>query len=41
MYWGRVTTFDFWLRTSLTAVAVLVVGYLVFTRFSARFGEEV
>ena len=41
MYWGRVTTFDFWLRTSLTAVAVLVIGYFVFTRYSARFGEEV
>ena len=41
MYWGRVTTFDFWLRTGLTALAIFVIGYFVFTHFSSRFGEEV
>lgn len=41
MYWGRVTDFDFVLRTALTAIAFLVIGYLVFRRFSPRFGEEV
>jgi ABC-type polysaccharide/polyol phosphate export permease len=41
MYHGRVTDFDFWLRTSLTAAIVLVVGYLIFRHFSPRFGEEV
>jgi ABC-type polysaccharide/polyol phosphate export permease len=41
MYWGRPTDLDFVLRTALTAGLVLVVGYLVFTHFSPRFGEEV
>lgn len=41
MYWGRPTDLDFVLRTVVTAVAVLCVGYLVFRRFSPRFGEEV
>jgi ABC-type polysaccharide/polyol phosphate export permease len=41
MYWGRITELDFVLRTALTAIAFLVVGYLVFRRFSPRFGEEV
>lgn len=41
MYWGRITNFDFVLRTALTAVAFLVIGYLVFRHFSPKFGEEV
>jgi ABC-type polysaccharide/polyol phosphate export permease len=41
MYWGRITDLDFVLRTALTAIAFLVIGYLVFRRFSPRFGEEV
>jgi ABC-type polysaccharide/polyol phosphate export permease len=41
MYWGRITDFDFVLRTGLTALVILVVGYLIFRRFSPRFGEEV
>ena len=41
MYWGRVTEFDFVLRTTLTAIAFLVIGYLIFHRYSPRFGEEV
>jgi len=40
MYWGRPTDLDFVLRTVATGVAVLVVGYLIFRRFSPRFGEE-
>jgi ABC-type polysaccharide/polyol phosphate export permease len=41
MYHGRVTALDFWIRTALTAVAVLVGGYLVFRHYSPRFGEEI
>jgi ABC-type polysaccharide/polyol phosphate export permease len=41
MYWGRVTIGIFWIRTSLTAIVVLIVGYFIFTRYSPRFGEEV
>ncbi len=41
MYWGRVTDIDFVLRTALTAVIFLVVGYLVFRRYNPQFGEEV
>jgi hypothetical protein len=29
------------MRTAVTALIVLVVGYLVFLRYSSRFGEEV
>jgi ABC-type polysaccharide/polyol phosphate export permease len=41
MYWGRITDFDFVLRTALTAFVFLVIGYLVFRHFSPKFGEEV
>ncbi len=41
MYWGHVTDLDFVLRTALTAFAFLAVGYLIFRRYSLRFGEEV
>jgi lipopolysaccharide transport system permease protein len=41
LYWGAPTGLDFLLRTAATAVIVLVVGYLVFLRYSPRFGEEV
>jgi lipopolysaccharide transport system permease protein len=41
MYWGVPTTPDFVIRTAVTAGVVLVIGYLVFRRFSPRFGEEV
>ncbi|MHB0857725.1 MAG: ABC transporter permease [Anaerolineae bacterium] len=33
--------FDFFSRTLVTALVVLVAGYWVFTRYSSRFGEEV
>jgi homopolymeric O-antigen transport system permease protein len=32
--------FDFLLRTFVTCVGVLLVGYVIFTRLSRRFGEE-
>jgi ABC-type polysaccharide/polyol phosphate export permease len=40
MYWGVPTGLDFLLRTLVTCLLVLVVGYLVFCRFSPVFGEE-
>jgi len=41
LYWGAPTGLDFLLRTALTSLVVLVVGYLVFLHYSPRFGEEV
>lgn len=41
LYWGAPTGLDFLLRTAVTSLIVLVVGYLVFLRYSPRFGEEV
>jgi ABC-type polysaccharide/polyol phosphate export permease len=41
LYRGQPTGLDFFLRTLVTCLAVLVVGYLVFCRFSTVFGEEV
>jgi lipopolysaccharide transport system permease protein len=41
LYRGAPTGLDFLLRTAATAAIVLVVGYLVFLRYSPRFGEEV
>ena len=41
LYYGAPTGLDFWLRTAVTALIVLVVGYLVFLRYSPNFGEEV
>jgi len=41
LYWGAPTGMDFLLRTAVTALIMLVVGYLVFLRYSPRFGEEV
>jgi ABC-type polysaccharide/polyol phosphate export permease len=40
LYYGAFSGPDFFLRTLLTCFVVLVVGYLVFCRFSSRFGEE-
>jgi ABC-type polysaccharide/polyol phosphate export permease len=40
LYWGELTGTDFFLRTLLTCVVVLVVGYAVFCRYSRLFGEE-
>jgi ABC-type polysaccharide/polyol phosphate export permease len=41
LYFGVPTAIDFAVRTLLTCLAVLLVGYLVFSRYSHRFGEEV
>jgi len=41
LYFGTPTGLDFLLRTAVTALVMLVVGYLVFLRYSPRFGEEV
>lgn len=41
LYWGAPTGWDFLLRTVITALVVLVVGYLIFLRYSSRFGESV
>ncbi|MGD8626710.1 MAG: ABC transporter permease [Anaerolineae bacterium] len=40
LYWGSPTGIDFFLRTLATCVLVLLLGYVVFCRFSATFGEE-
>lgn len=41
LYSGAYTNIDFFLRTAVTAVAVLLIGYWIFVRLSGRFGEEV
>jgi len=41
LYKGAPTGLDFLLRTAVTVLVVLVLGYLVFLRYSPRFGEEV
>ncbi len=41
LYRGAPTGLDFLLRTAVTTLIVLVAGYLVFLRYSSRFGEEV
>ncbi len=41
LYRGAPTGLDFLLRTAVTALVVLVVGCLVFLRYSSRFGEEI
>jgi ABC-type polysaccharide/polyol phosphate export permease len=40
LYRGVPTGWDFFLRTVVTCLAVLVIGYLVFCHFSPVFGEE-
>lgn len=40
LYWGRPTGTDFFIRTLITCLVVLVIGYAVFCRFSPLFGEE-
>ncbi len=41
LYRGGPTGLDFLLRTAVTVMVVLVVGYLFFAHFSRRFGEQV
>ena len=40
LYKGYRTNLDFFLRTTITALIVLALGYWFFTRYSDRFGEE-
>ncbi len=40
MYLGRPTDVDFWLRTTITAIIIFLLGYFFFRRYSNRFGEE-
>jgi lipopolysaccharide transport system permease protein len=40
LYWGSPTGLDFFLRTLTTCLIIFVAGYMVFCRFSSRFGEE-
>lgn len=41
LYWGYRTNLDFFVRTTATALIVLIFGYWFFIRYSDRFGEEV
>ena len=41
LYYGRLVGPDFLLRTAVTSVGVMLVGYAVFSRYSKVFGEEV
>lgn len=41
LYWGYRTDLDFFLRTAVTAMAVLLIGYRFFVRHSHDFGEKV
>lgn len=40
LYWGYRTNLDFFIRTALTSLLILIIGYWVFLRYSGRFGEE-
>jgi len=41
LYLSTRTNLDFFLRTAVTALVILVLGYAFFLHFSRRFGEEV
>jgi lipopolysaccharide transport system permease protein len=41
LYYGRPIGWDFFLRTALTSLIVLVLGFFVFNRLKGRFAEEV
>lgn len=41
LYYGRSIGADFFLRTAVTSVLVLLIGFAVFHRLSGRFAEEV
>ncbi len=41
LYGGYRTDFDFFARTAITALLVLIFGYWFFCKYSHRFGEEV
>jgi lipopolysaccharide transport system permease protein len=41
LYYGQPIAWDFFLRTALTVVIVLLIGFFVFNRLKGRFAEEV
>jgi lipopolysaccharide transport system permease protein len=41
LYYGRPIGADFFLRTAVTAIIVLLIGFAVFHRLSGRFAEEI
>jgi ABC-type polysaccharide/polyol phosphate export permease len=41
LYYGRPIGWDFFLRTAITALIVLLIGFFVFNRLKGRFAEEV
>jgi len=41
LYYGRSIGWDFFLRTVLTSLIVLLLGFFVFNRLKGRFAEEV
>lgn len=41
LYWGYRTDIDFFIRTAVTALAVLIFGFWFCVRHSARFSEEI
>ena len=41
LYWGAQPGLDFFMRTAVTAIFFLIVGYLIFLRFCPVFGEEI
>jgi lipopolysaccharide transport system permease protein len=40
LYWGAQPAMDFFARSTMTAIIILVLGYMVFHRFSSSFAEE-
>jgi len=40
LYWGAQPAMDFFLRSTITAIIILALGYVVFHRFSSSFAEE-
>ena len=41
LYYGRSIGVDFFVRTAVTAVIILLIGFAVFHRLSGRFAEEI
>jgi ABC-type polysaccharide/polyol phosphate export permease len=41
LYYGRFIGADFFLRTAVTALIVLLLGYLIFQHYAGRFAEEI
>jgi lipopolysaccharide transport system permease protein len=40
LYWGARPAMDFFARSTMTAIIILALGYVVFHRFSSSFAEE-